>query len=94
MLKKRKKVKIIMTIIALILALGLFINCQKIDINKETYAPTMNLATAEEIRLAATTIGLEHGTINPIYRPQMGKNIKFNRHNKQDVNSKGKRIRI
>ena len=54
-----------MTIIALILALGLFINCQKIDINKETYAPTMNLATAEEIGLAATTIGLEHGTINP-----------------------------
>lgn len=73
MLKKRKKVKIIMTIIALILALGLFINCQKIDINKETYAPTMNLATAEEIRLAATTIGLEHGTINPIYRPKWEK---------------------
>ena len=73
MLKKRKKVKIIMMIIALILALGLFINCQKIDINKETYAPTMNLATAEEIRLAATTIGLEHGTINPIYRPKWEK---------------------
>ena len=73
MLKKRKKVKIIMTIMALIVALGLFINCQKIDINKETYAPTMNLATAEEIRLAATTIGLEHGTINPIYRPKWEK---------------------
>ena len=73
MLKKRKKVKIIMMIIALILALGLFVNCQKIDINKETYAPTMNLATAEEIRLAATTIGLEHGTINPIYRPKWEK---------------------
>ena len=73
MLKKRKKVKIIMTIMALIVTLGLFINCKKININKETYAPTMNLATAQEIRLAATTIGLEHGTINPIYRPKWEK---------------------
>ena len=71
MLKKRKKViKIITKIIAIIMILGFFIKFNKVT--KETYAPTLKYTKAGEIKISATT-GLEHGTIKPIYKPKWEK---------------------
>ena len=61
MLTKRKKiVKIIITIIAIIGILGLFIKFNKTT--KESYQANLKLAKAG--------IGIERGTINPIYKPK------------------------
>ena len=61
MLTKRKKVvKIIITIIAIIGILGLFIKFNKTT--KESYQANLRLVNAG--------IGIERGTINPIYKPK------------------------
>ena len=73
MLKKRKKVKFIAVIIILIMMVVFFINFHKSETSKDTYSPKVNLVTAENIGGTVTTMGIEHGTINPIYRPKWEK---------------------
>ena len=65
MLKDRKKVrKIVIILITLIALLGFYIKYSKVT--KETYAPTLKAARA-------STLGLNYGKINPIYRPKWEK---------------------
>ena len=66
MFKKRKNVrKIIIILIALITVLGFYIKFSKVT--KDIYAPVLENAKAEE------NVGLNHGTINPIYKPEWEK---------------------
>ena len=66
MFKKRKNVrKIIIILIALITVLGCYIKFSKVT--KDMYAPTLKNVNAEE------NVGLGHGTINPIYKPEWEK---------------------
>ena len=66
MFKKRKNVrKIIIILIALITVLGCYIKFNKVT--KDMYAPTLKNVNAEE------NVGLGHGTINPIYKPEWTK---------------------
>ena len=66
MFKKRKNVrKIIIILIALITVLGCYIKFNKVT--KDMYAPTLKNVNAEE------SVGLGHGTINPIYKPEWEK---------------------
>ena len=66
MFKKRKVVRKIVTIlIAVIMILGLHIKFNKVT--KDMYAPAVKNAKAEE------NVGLNHGTINPIYKPKWEK---------------------
>ena len=66
MFKKRKNVrKIIIILIALITVLGCYIKFNKVT--KDMYAPTLKNVNAEE------NVGLGHGTINPIYKPEWEK---------------------
>lgn len=58
-----KHKKILIILIAMIVALGIFINFN--IVTKETYAG--------EIRVATTSIGIDHGKIIPIYRPMWQK---------------------
>ncbi len=66
MFKKRKNVrKIIIILIALITVLGCYIKFNKVT--KDMYAPTLKNVNAGE------NVGLGHGTINPIYKPEWEK---------------------
>ena len=66
MFKKRKNVrKIIIILIAVITVLGCYIKFNKVT--KDMYAPTLKNVNAEE------NVGLGHGTINPIYKPEWEK---------------------